>query len=86
MWKAFSMAEIMPPRGYFSVLDGTYPASFRTFCKNVVKHNGQRVCPDDVYVSKHSVYTIKGFANTIGSQSKNRISSKLQTKTSFFND
>jgi hypothetical protein len=28
------MAEIIPPRGYFSVFDGTYPASFRTLWKN----------------------------------------------------
>ena len=31
-WKAFWIAETMPPRGYFSELEGTYPASFRTFC------------------------------------------------------
>jgi len=31
------MAEIMPPRGYFSVFDGTYPASFRTLWKKMLK-------------------------------------------------
>jgi len=39
------MAEIMPPRGYLSVLEGTYPASFRTLWRSV-KKTILRVCPN----------------------------------------
>jgi len=35
------MADIMPPRGYLSVLEGTYPASNRTLWRSVGKNNSQ---------------------------------------------
>jgi len=37
------MAEIMPLREYLSILEGTYPTSFRTLWTSLKKNNTQSV-------------------------------------------